>query len=277
MNKGKKIMYIILFLVFAILFIGSMKHISVYATMMTEIVKYPGIWTGIGVFGLLIIGILFSHMVEHVKNVNWIARILWGLLCLIELVFLLLFSCYPTSDSAEVVSAAIELANGNIQYMETAAYFEKYGNNNLLTIATSWIYDICQWISKGNIDFVLLNSVINILFLNGAVYLAYQTVKSIKGEKSACKMLFLAVCNPVQYMAIFWYYSATISSFFVMFLLYMAVKEKKNAVYCGDRSCNRSRICLTSYSGHYHHSNFDGWFSFANKKEKKSMAVCGIC
>lgn len=40
-------------------------------------------------------------------------------------------------------------------------------------------------------------------------------------------MLFLSVLNPVQYMAISWYYSATISAFFSMLLLYLAVGETK--------------------------------------------------
>ena len=230
MQYIKKICYFILGLCMCFGFLGSIKHISVYARMMTDITRDHSYWIVIGTVILLFLMTLFSNYIqkkaEHIKGIE---KVLWGMLIFVELIFLYFFYCYPTSDSAEVVNGAIELANGNHGYLAKAAYFQKYKNNNLLTIITSWIYGISQFLLRGKTDYVLLNYLLNMLFMNGSVYLGYKVIKKVRGEIQACQMLFLAVLNPVQYMAIFWYYSATISTFFSMLLLFVAVRETKTA------------------------------------------------
>lgn len=78
-----------------------------------------------------------------------------------------------------MVNGAIELANGNSGYLANAAYFQKYENNNLITIITSWIYGVSQFLLQGKTDYVVLNNLLNILFLNGAVYFGYRIIKKL--------------------------------------------------------------------------------------------------
>lgn len=223
----KKVLFMLLGSIILFLMAGSIQHISIYARMTAEYTQNQQYWTFLGMIVLLICMCAFSNVVTKMeKNRKWVVRILWLVLFLGEALYMVYFYCYPTSDSAEVVNAAIQVANGDTDYLQHAEYFQKYGNNNLLTIATTKIYQISQFICNGKIDYILLNNLINIILLNASVYLGYRLIKKCKGEKNACNMLLLSVLNPVMYMSISWYYSATISIFFSMCILYLAIISK---------------------------------------------------
>ena len=220
----KKVMFVLLGIIFLFIMAGSILHISVYARMTAEYTQNQHYWTIIGMIILLVSMCVFSNFVAKIKEKRkWIVRILWLVLILGEALYVIYFYCYPTSDSAEVVNAAIQAANGNPEYLEHAEYFQKYGNNNLLTIATTKIYQISQFVCSGKTDYILLNNLINIILLNASVYLGYRLIKKCKGEEKACNMMLLSVLNPVMYMSVSWYYSATISIFFTMCILYLAI------------------------------------------------------
>lgn len=226
-NNLKKLIFILLGIIFILLMIDSIRHISVYSRMTAEYTQNQQYWTILGMIVLLICMCAFFNLVTKMEgNMKWVVRILWLVLFLGEALYVIYFYCYPTSDSAEVVNAAIQAANGNTDYLQHAEYFQKYGNNNLLTIATAKIYQISQFICSGKTDYILLNNIINIILLNASVYLGYRLVKKCKGAKNACNMLLLSVLNPVMYMSISWYYSATISIFFSMCILYLAIISK---------------------------------------------------
>lgn len=225
----KKVMFALLGIVFLFLTAGSIHHISVCARMTAEYTHNQQYWTILGIVVLLVcIGAFSDFVAKKEKYRKWTVRVLWLILHLGEIFWLGIFSCYPTSDSAEVVHGSIQLANGNSRYLEYAEYFQKYGNNNLLTIATAKIYQVSRFFCSGNMDYIRLNHIINMLLLNLSVYLGYSMIKKYKGEEYACKMLFLSVINPVMYMAVFWYYSATVSIFFSMCILYLAVEKQEN-------------------------------------------------
>lgn len=227
----KKISLFILGLFICFMFIGSMKYISVYAEMTVNITKDKSLWIIFGSLLLFISIFLFSKYVEkNPEKIKWIIRGLVILLLFGETIYLCFFYCFPTSDSAEVVNAAIELANGNSQYMAGREYFLTYSNNSLLTIVTSWIYGLCKIIFGKTTNFILINNILNIIFLNFSIYFSYAIVRRLRGEKSACKALFLLVINPVQYMALSWYYSATISTFFSMGILYLVLVKRENTM-----------------------------------------------
>jgi len=204
--------------------IGSVNYISCYARLASVYTKDHRCWIVCGMILLVICISAFSDFISKMKQHIKIVR--GGVsffLIFRELFFMYSFYCYPSSDSAEIVNAAIHIANGNRNYMANADYFERYRNNNFLTIVTAEIYKVCQFITHGNIDYVILNNVINIILLNISLYLAYCMIKKHKGEESACKMLFLAALDPVMYMSVAWYYSATISVFFSTCILYLAI------------------------------------------------------
>ena len=227
----KKINLFILGFFICFMLAGSIKHISIYAEMTVNITKDKSLWIIFGSLILLISVFLFSKFVERkIEKIKWIESGLWIVLFIGELLYLCCFHCLPTSDSAEVVNGAVELAKGNSYYMAGREYFLNYSNNSLLTIATSWIYGLCKIIFKESTNFILINNILNIIFLNLSIYFAYAIVKHLKGEKNACKTLFLAVINPIQYMALSWYYSATISTFFSMAILYLILVKRQSPI-----------------------------------------------
>lgn len=178
----KKILYILSGGLFLFVIAGSVHHISVYARMTAEYTHNQECFIIAGMVILLVVTCLFSHFVSKTeKYKKWIVRALWLILFSIEAFFIYSFYCYPASDSAEVVNAAIQLANGNNGYMEEAGYFSKYANNNLLTIATGKIYEASQYIFNGKTDYIRLNNFINIVLLNISVYLGYRMMKKIWG------------------------------------------------------------------------------------------------
>lgn len=159
----KKINIIILAFFICFMFAGSIRHISIYAEMTANITKDKSLWIIFGTLLLSLTVFLFSKYVDQKpEKIKWIIRGLILFLLFGEVIYLCFFHCLPTSDSAEVVNAAMELANGNRTYMADREYFLIYSNNSLLTIVTSWIYGLCRFIFGANINFVCINNILNL-------------------------------------------------------------------------------------------------------------------
>lgn len=92
MQNIKKIGYFILAIFICFMFLGSIKHIFVYARMTTDITKNQSIWTLVGSIILLFLLVIFSNYVEQKKeNIKRIEIILWSVMVLGEFLYLIFF------------------------------------------------------------------------------------------------------------------------------------------------------------------------------------------
>ncbi len=218
------------FLLTAIAFLGSLVTMNSKATLFAQ--KGATLGTPLSVI-LVIIGaaalvIIWRWMFKLINNASQrtIRLLSCGLLaiftavCAVMCIFL---RVNPFTDSETIQDMALQMAKDDTLHIDTTqAYFQNYSNNDLLTILLSLFFRFLMLI--GVSDYAQACIWLNAACIVTGELFAFFGVKSLIGEKGACRYLILSVMQPVMYLTVCWSYSNTMCLPFMCGLFLIAAR-----------------------------------------------------
>ncbi len=145
----------------------------------------------------------------------------------LQLLFLFHYRNLYLFDNAFVTGGASTLATGDGVAPQAQYYFSVYPNQNAYIVLSALLWKTGSFLglSRGQMPY-LLNAV-NLLCLDGAFFLTYQTFVTYKKDASpADRVLFLLLLcmNPFLYIGVCYYYTIVLSMPFVMALIYLYIR-----------------------------------------------------
>lgn len=174
-------------------------------------------------FGLALAGgVLFCLLAGKLegltqKQLRLIGAGAFGILIVVQLIFLIVFRTALRGDQMKVFEAAVELLEsrtiGSSSYNE---YFSRCSNNIPLALVTYFFVNIFRLLHLPESIWMDCAKAVGTAFLDGGLFFGYLLLKRLKNQKTAVLMLFLALFNPMLYLLTGVYYSSTISLFFAM-------------------------------------------------------------
>ncbi|MDO5521241.1 MAG: hypothetical protein Q4G58_12180, partial [bacterium] len=157
------------------------------------------------------------------KQIARITIALFAVMLIGQLLFIFNFNVMPITDSYMVDDQAMQFAAGKSQTFDASvSYFSKYGNNYFVTIVTSFIFIVMQKLNISDMTHAL--AFLNMLLLDLAVVMLWDTVRITKDKRSAAKLLLLCVLNPGYYLLLEWYYTAVYCIPIMIAILYLCIR-----------------------------------------------------
>lgn len=213
----------------AFLFITSIFTLNISSLNFAEIMKHSWLFV---LFFSLVLGVIVYSVFKAInrcddKKLKYINYVLILVLLLSQLILIVLVDIVQVTDPFLVNDQALAIAKGKEKFIDSSSdYFASFGNNYFVVVATVYFYKILMFfgISDFNNFFELLNA----SMIDLTILIMYKTVKLVFDERKSTEMLFLSVLNPLNYVIIFWFYTATYSMPLTVGIVYLALSIWKD-------------------------------------------------
>lgn len=161
-----------------------------------------------------------------------ITAIIIGLIMVTVQILVVYFIRSPLrSDPGMVFDQALDMfSTGSVSPTAMENYFSIYPNNISLCILEHLILKAASILGIQYEHYLFFLNIINILFIDWAMYFAFRIIKMLKNEMLAVKFLVLCAINPMLYAYSILVYTSTLSMPFIMGAIYYylrATKEEK--------------------------------------------------
>lgn len=231
--KGKSIFaktcLIILLGMMAFLCIKSLSEINIFAAHYDVRVQHKAL---VMAFLTLVLGMAVYVVFKFINKCNetklkYINYILVLLMLGMQAILILAIDVGQITDPFIVNDQALSIAKGIENTIDSdMGYFAAYGNNYFVVVATIYFYKILMFF--GISDFNFYFELLNVFMIDLTVFLLYKSVKICFNKQKATKYLFISVFNPLNYVMIFWFYTATYSMPLTVGIIYLAISIWKD-------------------------------------------------
>ncbi len=239
--------FIAIITVFAFLKVGSIE---------TKMYKNP-------IFSYLIVIVLASFLfvlfyraslfIDKLtrKQIIICQAIFWGIVIITQLVLVFLFDVTQVTDALMINDEAKSIALGtSSKISNTTPYFTVYQNNDFAVIIQIWFYKLIRFfgLSVNNINYIEL---FNVVFIDSSIFFLWRTVKLIKNDKFAVKVLLFSLFNPFNYLLIFWSYTLVYSLPLTILIVYLGVILLKKQLKVWQKALLCGFIMVLTVLGYY--------------------------
>ncbi len=219
----------LLFAVLAFLFIKSLSTVSIFAVRFKDIVHQRTlIYIFLSIVLMLIIFAIFKLVDKcNNKELAIITIISFVVIVLIQAFFSFYFDIHFVTDSFIVNDQSLAIAKGINKNIDTNNfYFHVISNNNFLVLFLVPIYKVINALGISN--YLGCMYLFNALMMDLSIYLAYRILVKCFSKSIATKYMILSVLNPINYLIIYWVYSATLSMPIMLAVIYLAISIWKS-------------------------------------------------
>ena len=222
-NYFEKIIIFIGIIFLSIILYGSffVKSLPNFGTMIAR----QEILFVLSFFIMILIFLFINHKIDNIneKYIKIIKYVSFIFLFVIQIILISNIKIKQTTDPYIILDQAKAIAMGidnQVDYNLTN-YFLMYSNNNLfliIEIIFSKLFIFFNVLSEE--AFIFLNTIL----INISILFSYLLAKELSGYRFGVKVLLISVLNPINYLFIFWVYTATFSIAFVTIILYLITK-----------------------------------------------------
>lgn len=159
-------------------------------------------------------------------------RTIYIILCfiiLIQAAVVLVLKTQPVKDLLYLHDQAVHLlSHKKISLTYHWDYFARYPNNNAYLLFLSYFYKVCVWAGVPVSKLIIAGNLLNMVFIDGAIYLGYLIIRSIESNRIGRFFIILCFLNPEIYLWVPFYYTHTCSLFITVLSVYLCLRVYKN-------------------------------------------------
>lgn len=214
----------LLFAALAFLFIKSLSTVSIFAVRFKDIVHQRTLfYIFFSIVLMLIIFGIFKLIDKCSKKKLVIVTIVsFAIIISIQVFFSFYFNIHFVTDSFIVNDQSLAIAGGINKNIDTNNfYFHTISNNNFLVLFLVPIYKVINTLGISN--YMGCMYLFNALMIDVSIYFVYRILVKCFSKSIATKYMILSVLNPINYLIIYWVYSATLSMPVMLAVIYLAI------------------------------------------------------
>lgn len=211
------------------LFYASISEYDNFAYYFLKIVDQPGYLVAFFTVVLTVVIYVIFKVINGCdeKKLKYIKYASAFVMLVLQIILIATIDIIQKTDPFITNDQALAIAKGTETFVDgNSEYFKAYGNNYFVAVVTAYFYKFLMFFGISN--FNLIFEILNVLMIDLAVIILYRTVKIAFGDKRAVKVLLLSVLNPMNYVMIFWFYTATYSLPLMVGIVYLAISTWKN-------------------------------------------------
>lgn len=186
-------------------------------------------------FSFLFLSCLLGCFIFFIWNNKFIVeskKTIYIILCfiiLIQVAVVLVLKTQPVKDLLYLHDQAVHLlTHKKVSLTYHWDYFARYPNNNAYLLFLSYFYKICVWSGVPVSKLILAGNLLNMVFIDGAIYIGYLIIKSIESNRTGRFFIILCFLNPEIYLWVPFYYTHTCSLFITILSVYLCLRVYKN-------------------------------------------------
>ena len=182
------------------------------------------------IFLLCLLGCVI-YCIWSSKTILESRKTIYIILCLVILLqaaVVLVLKTQPVKDLLFLHDQAVHLlTNKKVSLTYHWDYFARYPNNNAYLLILSYFYKICVWLGVPVSKLIIAGNLLNMFFIDGAIYFGYLILKSIESNKIGRFFLMICFLNPEIYLWVPFYYTHTCSLFITVVSVYLCLQIYK--------------------------------------------------